>query len=84
METVNAVDEALKFYDTLEPPLKLEAETVALSEADVAAKVKAVGFYTTQIGSMWADAAAMDAGLRAALARTGGGQPVERLWHIIS
>jgi hypothetical protein len=84
LEKTNAVDDALRFFDSLESPLKLEAETILLGEADVAAKVKAVGLYTTQISGMWADAAAMDAGLRAALNRTGGGQPAERLWKIVS
>ena len=83
IETAGAVEKALEFFATLEPPLKLEAEIVPLQEADVAAKVKAVGYYTSQISSFWADAAAMDAGLRASLTRTGGGQPAERLWKIV-
>lgn len=83
IETAGAVDEAMKFFTAHDPPLKLEAELVPLQEADVAAKVKAVGFYTSQISSFWADAVAMDAGIRATLARTGNGQPAERLWNII-
>jgi hypothetical protein len=83
IETANAVDEAVKFFTSLEPPLKLEAEVVLLQEADVAAKVKAVGYYASQVGSFWADAAAMDAGIRASLTRTGGGQPAERLWKMV-
>ncbi|MEO8610248.1 MAG: PIG-L family deacetylase [Chloroflexota bacterium] len=83
IETAGAVDEALKYFAQLQPPLKLEAENVPLQEADVAAKIKAVGFYTSQIGSFWPDAAAMDTGLRAMLTQTGGGQAAERLWKIV-
>jgi LmbE family N-acetylglucosaminyl deacetylase len=82
IDTPGAVDKALEFFAAAEP-LNLEPELVLLQEADVAAKVKAVGLYTSQVRSFWADAAAMDTGIRAALNRTGGGQPAERLWKII-
>jgi LmbE family N-acetylglucosaminyl deacetylase len=83
LETAGAVEMALEYFAQLQPPLKLEAEVVALQEADITAKVKAVGFYTSQTKTFWSDEAAMDAGLRASLTRTGGGQPAERLWKIV-
>jgi hypothetical protein len=84
IETAGAVDEAMQFFTSYDPPLQLEAELVPLQEVDVAAKVKAVGIYTSQISSFWPDAGAMDAGIRATLARTGHGQPAERLWNIMT
>ena len=83
IQTAGEVEKAREFFAKLIPPLKLEPELVLLQEADVAAKVKAVGFYASQISTFWADEAAMDAGIRASLTRTGGGQPAERLWNIV-
>jgi LmbE family N-acetylglucosaminyl deacetylase len=79
-EDVNAIDEARQFFPTHEPPIPLQPELVPLSEANVAAKVKAIRHYHTQISTWWADEAEMESKVRAALARTGNGQPAERFW----
>ena len=82
-EDQDVIGEALAFFETLKPPLKLQAELIALDEAEVAAKVNAVGFYTSQISTFWADRTAMAVAVRAALTQTGGGRPAERLWRVV-
>ena len=55
---------------------------VALDEADLAAKVKAVACYRSQISTFWVDRAAMTAAVRAFAASRGRhGRPAERLWR---
>ena len=83
IQTEGAIAEAQKFFVTLEPS-KLEPEIVPLQEADVAAKITSIGYYTSQISSFWREGdAERDAGIRASLTRTGSGQPAERLWKIV-
>jgi LmbE family N-acetylglucosaminyl deacetylase len=62
--------------------IKLEPQVIALTEADVAAKVKAVGLYQSQKSSFWADDAALGTAVRGMLMKTGGGTPAERYWTL--
>ncbi|MBC8171962.1 MAG: hypothetical protein H7X77_09825, partial [Anaerolineae bacterium] len=82
-EAENAIGTAQAFFETLKSPLHLSAELMPLDEADVAAKVAAIGFYTSQISSFWLNKTAMEAAVRTSLNRTGGGQPAERLWRVV-
>jgi LmbE family N-acetylglucosaminyl deacetylase len=82
-EEENATGDALAFFETLKPPLQLRADLMPLDEADVAAKVAAIEFYTPQISTFWLNKTAMDTAVRASLNRTGGGQPAERLWRVV-
>jgi LmbE family N-acetylglucosaminyl deacetylase len=82
-ERAGTVEKAQVYFSTLQPPLTLKAELMPLDEADVAAKVKAVGLYQSQVGTFWADEAAMDKAIRAILIQTGGDQSAERLWAIV-
>jgi LmbE family N-acetylglucosaminyl deacetylase len=82
-EAENAIGTAQAFFETLKPPLQLTAELMPLDEVDVAAKVAAIGFYTSQISSFWLNKTAMEAAVRTSLNRTGGGQPAERLWRVV-
>lgn len=82
-EEENAIDDALAFFETSKPPLQLNVELMPLDEVDVAAKVAAIGFYTSQINTFWRNKAAMETAVRTSLNRTGGGQPAERLWRVV-
>ena len=82
-ESQRAIDSAIDYFGTREPPVKLQAELIVLDETDVAAKVGAMGHYASQISTFWMDAAAMETAVRAVLIQTGNGQPAERLWRII-
>jgi len=57
-------------------------EFVRLSEANLAAKVSAIGRYASQISTFWSDAAAMDRAVRQFAAYTGGDAPAERVWRV--
>jgi LmbE family N-acetylglucosaminyl deacetylase len=57
-------------------------EFVRLSEANLGAKVNAIGAYASQISTFWADAAAMDRAVRQFATHTGGAAPAERLWRV--
>jgi LmbE family N-acetylglucosaminyl deacetylase len=59
----------------------LTPEFVRLSEANLAAKVSAIGCYTSQVGTFWADQAAMDRAVRQFATHTGGDAPAERVWR---
>ena len=59
----------------------LTPEFVRLNEADLTAKVAAVGRYASQLSPFWADAEAMDRALRRFATQTGGEAPAERLWR---
>jgi len=80
----NAVNAALNFFLEHDPPIGLSPELVTLSEADVQAKVKAIGCYESQISTFWQDRAAMEAATRAALIQAGGGQAGERYWRLVN
>lgn len=71
-----AIKQALEHF---KPPLK--PQTTTLSEADMAAKVKAMAAYVTQIKSFWADADAIDSQVRQTFTDSKTGQFVERLWQ---
>ncbi len=73
-EKPERIEQALADFALLEPGLKLRTEIVRLDEADLAAKVKAVACYRSQINSFWQDEAAMETAVRAAVARTEGGE----------
>jgi hypothetical protein len=83
-EEQNAVVKAQEWFVVQQPTITLEAELVKLDEADVAAKIRSIGHYHSQIETFWTDGAAMEATTRAAMQRVGGGEPAERLWHIVS
>jgi LmbE family N-acetylglucosaminyl deacetylase len=59
----------------------LAPEVIPLAEADLAAKVRAIAAYASQIGSFWSDPVAMEAAVREFARRTGGGPAAERLWR---
>jgi len=82
-EDQNAVNRALEFFGASDSSVQLESETVQLNEADVAAKIQAIGYYESQITTFWADKAAMETATRAWLNRIGGGEPAERLWRMV-
>jgi LmbE family N-acetylglucosaminyl deacetylase len=74
-----AVNDALKFFSSLKPPLTLQMETISVAEADVAAKVKAIACYKSQLGSFWESVTAMEAATRQIMAE--GGAPGEKYWN---
>jgi hypothetical protein len=59
----------------------LTPELTRLSEADLSAKLAAIGAYVSQVSSFWPDAAAMAAAVRQFAEHTGGGAPAERVWR---
>ncbi|MCC7360503.1 MAG: PIG-L family deacetylase [Anaerolineales bacterium] len=59
----------------------LTPEFVRLSEADLTAKVAAIGRYASQLSTFWASAEAMDQAVRRFANQTGGEAPAERIWR---
>lgn len=62
--------------------LPLERADVALTDADMAAKIKAIACYESQISTFWSDLDAMDFDVRRAFADSAKGAYVERFWKI--
>ena len=63
------------------PGRALAPGVIPLAEADLAAKVRAIAAYTSQISSFWGSLAEMEAAVRGFAGRTGGGAPAERVWR---
>ncbi len=57
-------------------------EFVRLSDANLAAKVTAIGRYASQISTFWSDIAGMDRAVRQFASYTGGEAPAERVWRV--
>jgi hypothetical protein len=64
------------------PNLSIQPSLIKLSEGDVAAKIRAIGCYTSQISTFWHDLQDMDTVTRAAM--TVAGSYAERYWSIMS
>jgi LmbE family N-acetylglucosaminyl deacetylase len=79
-EDKQAISRASEFFAAYSSPIPLKLETVALSEADVNAKVAAIRHYRSQISTFWANEAEMETAVQAALVRGEQGEPVERYW----
>ncbi len=62
--------------------LPLEPADVILSDAELAAKIKAIACYGSQISTFWQDLGAMDADVRRAFTDAKSGNFVERFWKI--
>lgn len=75
-----AVDQALPYFETCQPPITLLSETVALEEAQVVAKLKAITCYRSQLSSFWESVEVMESRTRQSMIEAGGGQPGERYW----
>jgi len=60
-----------------------EAETIAISEADIQARIDAIALYRSQISTFWADMEEMRTALREFALKTGGhGTLAERYWRM--
>lgn len=75
----NALERALAFFEGV--PLKLQRETVALTEADITAKVQAIRKYESQISTFWESTEAMEIAVRRSLREND--QSIERYWSIV-
>ena len=62
--------------------LPLERADVAISAAEMAAKIEAIACYESQITTFWADLAAMESDVRRAFTDSETGATVERFWKI--
>ncbi|MBZ0298114.1 MAG: PIG-L family deacetylase [Anaerolineae bacterium] len=73
------LEQALTYYQdrTMQPDVR------PLTEADVAAKLRAVACYESQISTFWASAAEMEVETRASMTAAGDGNPVERFWRMV-
>ena len=74
-----ATESALKEFG-----LPLEPADVALSEADIRAKIAAIACYHSQISTFWTGLDAMEADVRRAFADPQTGGFVERFWKVSS
>jgi LmbE family N-acetylglucosaminyl deacetylase len=79
-----ATKQALALMRRLAPDIRLELETVELSDVGVQAKVEAIACYKTQISSFWPDLQVMEKEVRDMAMRAGDGVPAERYWRAIS
>jgi LmbE family N-acetylglucosaminyl deacetylase len=77
-----AVEKASAFFSSHKPELRLQAETVIVSEADTAAKVKAIACYQSQISSFWDSIEAMETATRKEMLQENDGAMVERYWAL--
>ncbi len=64
-------------------PEELKSELVALSEADITAKIEAIACYKSQLSTFWTDAGAMMREIRHDAEQTGQGTPAERYWMLL-
>lgn len=78
-----ALDEALNAIAAISPKLTLSPEHIELNEVDVAAKIRAIACYTSQISTFWKDLDDMEQATRAAMKAVGRGVYTERYWRII-
>jgi LmbE family N-acetylglucosaminyl deacetylase len=76
-----AVQRALTYYATRQPPLALAASLTLASEVDVLAKIQAMGCYESQISTFWENREAMAEATHRHMHQTGGGYAAERCWH---
>ncbi len=76
-EDEDAVEAAVERMASLD----LRAETKALAEEDLEAKLRAIACYRSQIGIFWRDTEDMRARVRAHALRVGAGQPAESYWR---
>ena len=79
-EDLQAVGQAMSYFENLEPAPQMTLETRSLTEADVQAKIDAIACYGSQISSFWKGLPEMETATRAALIRAGGGTAGERYW----
>lgn len=70
---IPAINRALNAFITA-----MNRHDVRLTEADIKAKIQAVGCYRSQISTFWESVEDMARDIRASLARDAGGEPVER------
>jgi LmbE family N-acetylglucosaminyl deacetylase len=78
-----AVEKAAAFFSSHEPELHVQPEAVTVSEADTAAKVKAIACYQSQISSFWSSVEAMEAAVRKVMRQADGGTMVECYWLLM-
>lgn len=78
-----ALQRVQNFYHRQLPALVMEQAVIALSEDDVAAKLRAMRCYHSHLQVLWNDAAEMDNISREYMRVVGNGAPAERYWRVI-
>ncbi|MBL8156385.1 MAG: PIG-L family deacetylase [Anaerolineae bacterium] len=79
-EDAGAVEAALSHFAA---GWRLEPEVVRLDEAHVAAKIRAIACYESQISTFWESVEAMEAATRRAMWDAAAGSFVERYWRLL-
>lgn len=82
-EDAGAVEAALSHLATDGAKWRLEPEVVPLDEAHMAAKIRAIACYESQISTFWKSVEAMEAATRRAMWDSVAGSFVERYWRLL-
>jgi LmbE family N-acetylglucosaminyl deacetylase len=80
IEQEEALDSAIGFFTTCEPPLRLSPQIVYVPESAVEAKLHAIRAYQSQLSTFWQSDDAMSQAVRGTMAATGYGEFAERFW----
>lgn len=78
-----AIPQAMAYYDSQFPALRLEAEVFPLDDADCAAKLQAMSRYQSHLHVLWNDWLEMERLSRDYMLSIGDGTPAERLWRVV-
>jgi LmbE family N-acetylglucosaminyl deacetylase len=78
-----AIQRAQAFYRLHLPALGFESEVTMLSDADLDAKLKAMGCYRSHQQILWNDMAEMERLTREYMMLVGEGTPAERYWRVV-
>lgn len=79
----SALQRALAFHRRHLPTLTLEAEILALADADCAAKFRAMSCYQSHLHVLWNDWVEMERLTRDYMQSVGDGTPAERFWRVV-
>ncbi len=78
-----ALKRAHDYYHQQLPAIAMTGEVVSLSEADLAAKLRALRCYRSHLQVLWNDTAEMERLTREFMIMVGDGTPAERCWHVV-
>ena len=77
VDAIMELEQALGYFS----PQSMQLEVRPVGEADIAAKIRAMACYHSQISTFWADVEDMAASTRQSMTEAGEGLPAERFWQ---
>jgi LmbE family N-acetylglucosaminyl deacetylase len=79
VDAIMELEQALAFFS----PQAMQLDPRPISETAVAAKIRAIACYESQISTFWAGIEEMAAKTRRSMIEAGEGVPVERFWQLV-